>query len=46
MVVAAEDEPRVAAAIARGNYDRFLVLGDVYPGVEAWIRRVDEHPRA
>ena len=24
----------------------FLVLGDVYPGVEAWIRRVDEHPRA
>ena len=24
----------------------FLVLGDVYPGVKAWIRRVDEHPRA
>jgi len=24
----------------------FLVLGERYPRVEAWIRRVDEHPRA
>jgi glutathione S-transferase len=24
----------------------FLVLGDRYPSVEAWVRRVDEHPRA
>ena len=24
----------------------FLVLGDRYPCVEAWVRRVDEHPRA
>ena len=24
----------------------FLVLGVTYPSVEAWIRRVDEHPRA
>ena len=24
----------------------FLELGGMYPGVEAWIRRVDEHPRA
>ena len=25
---------------------RFLVLGETYPNVEGWIRRVDEHPRA
>jgi glutathione S-transferase len=25
---------------------RFLVLGETYPSVEGWIRRVDEHPRA
>jgi len=25
---------------------RFLALGDGYPSVEGWIRRVDEHPRA
>ena len=25
---------------------RFLVLGERYPAVEGWIRRVDEHPRA
>ena len=24
----------------------FLVLGDEHPRLEAWIRRVDEHPRA
>lgn len=24
----------------------YLVLGDEHPRVEAWIRRVDEHPRA
>jgi glutathione S-transferase len=25
---------------------RFLVLGQRFPGVESWIRRVDAHPRA